>query len=104
MPRQGTAYVLPSANPHTQVTSTGTADVKAITLEPNCAAILVSARTNSGFLTFNGSTPSATNGLDLIAGASAVLLPIGFYAHSGHQLKWVSAAAGNAVLDLLQMT
>jgi hypothetical protein len=103
VPRLGTSYVLPSANVHTQVTSTGTADVKTITLEPGSSAMLVDAKTNAGFLTFNGSTPSATNGLPIVNGAQPVLIPLGWYAHSGHQVKWASSVAGNSVLDLLQI-
>jgi hypothetical protein len=103
VPRQGTAYTLPAANPHTQVTSTGTADVKTITLEKATSAIVVDAKTNTGFLTFDGSTPSSSNGQVIIAGASPVTLPLGFYCHSGHQVKWASSVAGNAILDLLQL-
>jgi hypothetical protein len=96
--------VLPGANAHTQVTSTGTADVETITLEPASSAIVIDARTNPGYLTWNGSTPSSSNGLPLVPGGQPLIIPLGWYANSGHQLKWASSVAGNAVLDLLQMT
>lgn len=99
----GRTFLLPGANGHTQVTSTGTADVKTITLEGNCAAVVVDAKTNVGFLTFNGSTPSATNGLPIVAGAQPVMIPLGFFSHAGHAVKWASSVAGNSVLDLLQV-
>ncbi len=96
-------WTLPAQNAHTQTTSTGTADVKTITLEPNCSAIVCAAKTNPGFLSFNGSTPSSSNGIAIAVSAQPALLPCGYYSHSGHQLKWASSAAGNAVLDLLQL-
>ena len=35
---------MPGANAHTQVTSTGTADVKTVTLETSCSAVIVDAK------------------------------------------------------------
>jgi hypothetical protein len=96
-------YVCPSQNAHVEVTSTGTADTKTITLEPNVSAIVVCAKTNVGFLSFNGSTPSASNGTPIIPGAQPVTLSVGFYSHGAHQLKWASSAAANSVLDVLQL-
>jgi hypothetical protein len=104
VPLQGQAFYLTGANGHVQTTSTGTADVKTITLEPSCHAIMVSARTTAGILTFNGSTPSSSNGLDVSAGANPTLLPLGYNLHGGHQLKWASSAAANAVLNVQQMS
>jgi hypothetical protein len=104
MAKAGQLYYLTRANAHRQVTSTGTGNVQTVTLEPDCAALELSCRTTRGYLTFDGSTPSASNGLDIIAGAQAIVIPLGYNAHSGHQLKWASSAAANAVLCITQLS
>ena len=102
MPRVGQAYYLTGANAHTQLNSGGTNTVQTLTFENGCSAIMVSAKTANAFVTFDQSVPAATNGLEIVAGGQPVLIPLGFNAHNGHQLKMIGAAI-NAVLNVLQL-
>jgi len=58
--------------------------------------------TNLAYLTFDGSTPSASNGIVIVATGSPVLLPVGYYSHGAHTLKVIGSAV-NTVLNVTQM-
>jgi len=100
MPRAGEQYVLatPSADAHQQV-GTGTSTV----LAPNCTALLLSARAQNVFVTFDNSAPSASNGLTIVAGAQPVYIPLGYHAEASHTIRAVEAAA-TGLLDILQLS
>ena len=76
--------------------------MQTLALDPRCAALLLSAKTANVFVTFDNSTPAATNGLEIVAGSQPVLVPLGYYAHVNHSLKIIGAAI-NAVLNVVQM-
>jgi hypothetical protein len=79
---------------HQQQTSTGTADVKSFSTPSNAVACYVSATTNPARLTVDGTTPSATNGIVVPAGA----LP--FELRAVQALKVASTAAANSIVDV----
>jgi len=105
MPRIGTSYVLTQTAPHTQLTTGGGNTVQTLTLDANCAALLLSGLgtgTNLAYVTFDNSTPSATNGMVIQPAAQPVLIPLGYYAHGNHNLKVIGSAA-TTVLNVVQL-
>ncbi len=105
MPRLGTSYVLSKPTPHTQLNTTAGSVVQSLTLDPNCAALLVSgvgSGTNLLWVTFDGSTPSAANGIVIQSAGQPVLIPLGYYGDVGHVLKFQGSAA-SAILNIVQL-
>jgi hypothetical protein len=78
--------------------------VQTITLGGGCSAIPVGARTNACYLTFNGFDALGDERARRRTSAAPVLIPLGYHLHSGHQIKWASSVAGNAVLNVLQLS
>lgn len=101
-PVSGTVSVTPSAPISTaQATSTGTGDVKTIAVPANAHTAILSAETNDARVTFDGSTPSATNGLEILhTGSSVGPYPV----TPGGSVKVASTAAGNCILDAVFST
>lgn len=100
MPRAGFTHVLAGdvADAHQQL---NTATEQTLTLEPSCVAVMVNARgTGPVNITFDGTTPSATNGLAIVSGAQPVYIPLGYHAHGSHELRALGAAS---FLDVLQL-
>jgi len=99
MPRAGYTHVLAGdvADAQQQLATGAT-----LTLEPTCTAVILGARTQNMFVTFDDSAPSASNGLVIVAGAQPVYIPLGYFAHASHNLKVVESAATGA-LDVLQL-
>lgn len=83
---------------HEQLTSTGTANVQTFTPPAGAHGVYVSVSTNGCYITFDGTTPSSTNGLPLPAGVSPVFLLFAPAAGSG--LKVASQAAANSVVNV----
>ena len=77
--------------------------MQALTLSPDCVAVIVAATTGTAYCVWDGSTPSATNSLRIIAGQQPVFVPLGAHAGGGGQLKMVGSVA-NTKLDLLQLS
>jgi hypothetical protein len=73
-----------------------------LTLEPTCVALLLGARGQAMWVTFDDSTPSTTNGLAVIAGAQPAYIPLGYHAHASHNVKTVQSAA-TGFLDVVQL-
>lgn len=82
MARTGLAY---QASGYTR-TAVDTA--QAITMNRNTTAVLLAATSQTVFVTFDGTTPTATNGIPIIAGAQPVLIPL------AGSLSGIGAAAG----------
>lgn len=80
----------------------GVDSAQTLALEKDCVALLLGARTQSVSVTFDNSTPSATNGLVIVAGAQPVYLPLGYHAEGNHNLKAIGLAAGG-FLDVVQL-
>lgn len=76
--------------------------VQTLTMEPACTSLILNARTQNVFITFDDSAPSTTNGITVIAAAQPWECPIGYFSHSSHNLKALGAAAGGK-LDVLQI-
>jgi len=100
MPRAGYTHVLatPFADAHQQV---GTAS--STVLASTCVAVILSARTQNMFVTFDNTVPSASNGIVIIATAQPVYIPLGYYAHVDHILRAVEQTA-TGLLDILQLS
>ena len=84
MPRTGSAYQSGSYS------RTAVDTAQTIAISQHATAVLLAATAQTVFVTFDGSTPSATNGIPIIAGAQPVLIPL---APSGG-VKGIGAAAG----------
>jgi len=80
--------------PHVQATSTGTADAKTLASPPGAKGFLISVMTNGAYFTFDGTTPSSTDGLHIVAGTAPVFIPI------GKSITFASDTAGNAVVSV----
>ena len=88
--------------PHAQATSTGTGNVQSLTPDAGAHALLITAATNGCYVTFDGSTPSSTNGLALAKDGLPLFLPL--VPQASDALKFASQAAGNSVVNVLWLT
>lgn len=79
-----------------QVTSTGTSDVQTVTTGNSCSAVLITVETNAARVTFDGTTPSSSNGV--VIPKDAVPLLIGF--RHNRTIKAVSTVAGNSIVNV----
>jgi hypothetical protein len=98
MPRAFGVYDLPrgpSADPHVQATSTGTANVQTLTPPPSAKACFIDVETNGIRFTLDGTTPDATNGLTLAVNDGPFFLPL------AKPIAFVSQAAANAICNVL---
>lgn len=91
-------FGLPTANPHVQITSTGTSDVKTATPPGGGHGFFCTVQTNNIYLTFDGTTPSSSNGLHILKDTAPIFFPV------GKTLSVVSDAAGNAVVNILWLS
>lgn len=104
MARALKTYDLLEDTPHEEATSTGTADVATITPAvgdrgiSKANACYLSAITSGCYVTFDGSTPSATNGLFIPSGTAPILVLL------GETIKFVSATASGTTLKVLWLT
>jgi len=80
--------------PHVQATSTGTADAHTLSAPAGAKGFLISVMTNGAYFTFDGTTPSSSDGLHIVAGTAPVFIPI------GKSITFASDTAGNAVVSL----
>jgi hypothetical protein len=84
-----------------QLTSTGTGNVQTATAAVSGARhVLLSVETTAARVTFDGSTPSATNGHVIPAGAIPLYLPIG----RSSVLKVASSAGTSSILNITWFT
>lgn len=101
----GSSFVLTSTAPQTQLNTTGGNTVQTLTLDLDCRAIILSGAgsgTNVAFVTFDNSTPSASNGQSVQPAAQPVTLPVGYYTHGSHNLKVIGSAA-STLLNVTQL-
>lgn len=96
---------LVDSTPHVQGSSANTATPatvgtpKASTGAQKASAVYLSARTNNAYVTFDGSVPTAANGLEVVAGAQPVRLPL---PPESVDIKFCSAnAAAASILNAL---
>lgn len=94
MPNALTGYgPLPSGLSQTSLTSSAASTV---TQKTGSTAFMVQAITNNVYWTFDGSTPSSTNGMTIIAASQPLVLPIGAAGGLTHKFQ---AATGTAVVN-----
>lgn len=86
----------PTASPHQQATSTGTADVQTLTLPATTQAVFLSVETTGCYLTVDGTTPSSSNGIFLPTGVLH-FVPLG----PGLTVKFASSAAAVSKVNAL---
>lgn len=96
MPRVYKTYDLPQGGgTHAQATTGAGNTVQTISPpQGDASACFVSVRTNNAYITVDGSTPSAANGLEIIAGAQPLFVPL------GREIKAIGAAA-NTIVNVL---
>ncbi len=80
-----------------QLTSTGTADVKAATLPVRSSGCLIGVETTNARVTFDGTTPDSTHGVVLVAGAQPIFLSLA----NSSVIKVASTAAASSVVSLI---
>lgn len=98
-------FALTPTAPHTQLNTGGGSAVQTLTLDSGCKAVILSGSgtgTNIAFVTFDNSTPTATNGISILSAAQPVILPLGYYSHGSHNLK-LQGSAASTVLNVLQL-
>lgn len=88
-------YSPTATTPHVQASSSGTADVQTLTPPEGARAALITVETTNCYLTADGSTPSATNGLQLVKDGLPFLLPV------PQPLKFASEAAAASKVNVL---
>lgn len=115
MPRNLTTHTLAGRDgadyndAHQQLNTTGGNTEQTLTLDSDCTALLLSARTGNAYVTFNNTTASSSNGIEILAGAQPVYIPIGFHAAptgglptQGTVLRVIGSAA-STILNVLQL-
>lgn len=96
MPNALTGYgPLPSGLTQTSLTSSAASSV---TQKVGSTALMVQAVTNNVYWTIDGSAPSSTNGMTLIAPSQPLVLPIGAPGNTNLTHKF-QAAAGTAIVN-----
>lgn len=84
-------------SPHQQASTTGETD--SITPPAGAEGFFVTVTTEDCYMTVDGSTPSSSNGLRLVAEAGPVFLPI--VPAGGEALKFVSISGSASVVNVL---
>lgn len=85
-----------------ELTSTGTANVQTFVVPTGAMAVYLAVQTNTCSITFDGSTPSTTNGLKIPAAVAPVFIATaGGPGPTGGVIKFVSMAAANSIVDAL---
>lgn len=95
MGRHLNTYDIVADTPHVQKTSTGTADTQTATAPAFAVGCLLTVETTAARVTFDGSTPTSTNGLVIPAGTTPIFIPL------GRTIKIRSTAAANSVVNVL---
>lgn len=80
---------------HDQATSASTGNVATLARPANASACYLTVTTTKAFITFDGSTPSSTNGLPVVAGG----LPVRFDVLG--DIKVDSSAGTASIVDCL---
>lgn len=87
---------------HERIVSTGSADVKTVTMPNGTSAIDLAVETTNARMTFDGTDPSAASAPSLVFpfGQVPVFRPVG----PGTTIKFCSTAGTSSVLQLLYYT
>jgi hypothetical protein len=82
-----------------QATSTGTADVKTVTLPKNAGSCLITVETTDARVTFDGTAPDSSHGIVFKIAQSPVYLPLG----EGTAIKFVATSAASSVVSVIPL-
>lgn len=80
----------------TQVTSTGTADVKTATAPTSTGGCYITVETNAARVTLDGSAPSSSNGIVIQKDSAPCYMPL----KSGTVIKAASTIAANSIVNV----
>lgn len=83
-----------------QIKPTSTTDVKTYTIPAGCSAVLIGVETTDARITFDGTDPSATNGLVYPKALAPVLVPIG----PGSTIKAVATSAATSTVGIVPLS
>jgi hypothetical protein len=93
------SFDVAGGTPTVQVTSTGTSDVQSASRPADNAigvrGFFISVETTDARVTFDGSTPSATNGHLFYAGNPVAFVPVG-----SQDVQVLSTASADAVVNI----
>ncbi len=87
-------YDVPASAGFEQITSTGTSNSQTSTPPAGARACLLQVGTTSGYVTFDGTTPSSTNGLLIVKDQLPMFVPL------GRLITLRSSAGANSVLSI----
>ena len=96
MSRVFSVYSIPGSSPHVQASTSTSATFTAPT-NPDAVGCLISVSVNDAYVTFDGTTPSSTNGLVLKAATNPVFFPLG-------QTIKVTPATASTTVNVLWLT
>jgi hypothetical protein len=95
MPRPGITYIF-NGYQRTAVPSD-----TVVTLDKKTNAVLLGAVTGNVYVTFDDTAASLTNGIPIVAGATPVLIPVGYIGAVNRKLHFFSTAGS---IDLVQLS
>lgn len=93
------------AKAHQQYNAGGGPTEADVALEKDCVALMLSARTANVYVSFGGAVggnAAAGEGIEIIAGAQPVFVPLGYDSSPEHTIQCQGAAI-NALLNILQL-
>lgn len=93
-----TTYIPGAAS---QIAPTSTTDTKTYTAPAGTSAVLIGVETTDARITFDGTTPTATNGLVYPKALSPVLVPVG---PGGLTIKAVATSAATSTVGIVPLS
>lgn len=89
-------FGVPSTGAHNQTTTADNTTVKTVSLATNTRAIYVGVTSKKVYMTFDGSTPSSTNGLGIVPDALPMYISVG-----SPTIKWISSDVAGSTVNVL---
>lgn len=89
-------YSVTSAAAHFQKSPDATT-AQVFTVATGARGLFVTCTTNDAYITFDGSTPSSTNGLALVKSTAPVFFPV----NPKYSVKVLSTVAGGSVVNVM---
>lgn len=106
MPRSGITHTLASRASESaaqQQLTTGAGNTEqTLTLNRDCVAVVLSSRTGNAYVTFNDTAATSSNGIEIIAAAQPIYVPLGYHANPNHTLRVIGSAI-NTLLNVVQL-
>lgn len=92
-------YEPTASGAHTSDTTADATTVKTKAPAAGAIGLLLSVKSKAAYVTFDGTTPSSTNGMYFPAETMPVFLPI--LPSGGQSLKWISSDVAGSTVDIL---